>query len=182
MSKFWHKKMCTYFKRIDFDGDGKITRADFEGMAKRFAETGKLNEARSKDLFDTLTAVWDNYVSVIDAPEGLNQGKFIAAMKHLVKDDKKRASLEGPLPLFFHAVDSNDDGFIDVGEYEEFFKIFGLDPALAAASFRAIDANDDGLLSKEEFKDAGRDFFLKDDEKDDEKCPTSLFWGPLPSD
>ena len=49
--------MKTYFNRIDFDKDGAITRADFEGMAKRFNETGKLTSARQADMLTTLTDV-----------------------------------------------------------------------------------------------------------------------------
>ena len=49
--------MKTYFTRIDFDKDGSITRADFEGMAKRFIEAGKLADAAAKQLTDNLGAV-----------------------------------------------------------------------------------------------------------------------------
>ena len=57
MTEFWKRKMSTYFHRIDFDKDGAITRADFEGMAKRFMETGKLSPDRQADMLNTLTAV-----------------------------------------------------------------------------------------------------------------------------
>ena len=57
MSDFWQRKMKTYFNRIDFDKDGSITRNDFEGMAKRFVETGKLSGDRQDDMMKTLTAV-----------------------------------------------------------------------------------------------------------------------------
>ena len=52
--------MKTYFNRFDFDKDGSITRDDFEGMAKRFAETGKLSRDRQDDMMQTLTAVSNN--------------------------------------------------------------------------------------------------------------------------
>lgn len=54
---FWEKKMRVYFKRIDFDHDGVITRKDFEGMADRFIKTGKFDDAKAKDLTGTLLAV-----------------------------------------------------------------------------------------------------------------------------
>jgi Ca2+-binding EF-hand superfamily protein len=63
MSDFWLQKMRTYFQRIDFDHDGKITRSDFEGMANKFAASGKLSEAHSKDLMTTLTAVRGAHLS-----------------------------------------------------------------------------------------------------------------------
>ena len=42
--------MNTYFKRVDFDGDGVITVKDFEGMAERFIKEGKLEGAVAEDL------------------------------------------------------------------------------------------------------------------------------------
>ena len=57
MSDFWLRKMGTYFQRIDFDKDGSITRKDFEGMAERFINSGKLKSEHSDDLRQTLTAV-----------------------------------------------------------------------------------------------------------------------------
>lgn len=167
--------MKTYFQRIDFDQDGQITRKDFEGMASRFAETGKLDQQKATDLNSTLTAVWDKYLSVVGGGDSIGLDAFINSMKTLVKDASLKGTLEGPLPLFFHAVDSNNDGKIDKGEYGEFFRILGVDEKLAPESFDAIDTDKDGLLSLDEFKTAGSDFFITDDESH----PTKLFWGPL---
>ena len=57
MSEFWTRKMRTYFKRIDFDHDGVITKKDFEGMADRFIKTGKFDDKKAADLRGTLLAV-----------------------------------------------------------------------------------------------------------------------------
>ena len=57
MSDFWLRKMKTYFVRIDFDKDGSITRKDFEGMASRFAASGKMPADQTATLSKTLTAV-----------------------------------------------------------------------------------------------------------------------------
>jgi len=50
MSDFWVRKMKTYFQRVDFDKDGAITQKDFEGMAERFVQREKLDDARGKEL------------------------------------------------------------------------------------------------------------------------------------
>ena len=57
MSDFWLRKMRTYFTRIDFDKDGAITRNDFEAMAQRFINSGKLKSEHEGDLMATLCAV-----------------------------------------------------------------------------------------------------------------------------
>jgi len=176
MSEFWLRKMRTYFTRIDFDGDGKITRADFKGMVDRFTESGRLSEARIKALETSLTAVWDKYLSVVGGGKAMDETTFIDAMKRLKANDPQlKVTLEEPLPYFFEAVDEDQDGNISGKEYEIFFEILGLKPDLAKESFKAIDTNNDGLLSLDEFKTAGSQFFLSEDEN----SPSKNFWGPL---
>lgn len=165
--------MRTYFERIDFDKDGAITRADFEGMAARFATT--LGEGKADTLKANLCAVWDKFLSTIAGGAGIDKDKFIAAMKGFKDDPASKGTLEGPLPLFFLAVDADGDGMISEGEFAGFFKLLGLDPSMAPGSFQAIDTNNDGLLSQEEFVTAGSEFFLSEDPA----LPTKLFWGPL---
>lgn len=175
MSDFWTKKMKTYFARIDFDKDGSITQKDFEGMAKRFIESEKLDEKKGADLKDKLLQVWEKYLKGVAGDKSLTQPLFIEAMKKQVNNPELRGTLAGPLPLFFHAVDANNDGMIQSEEFALFFQILGLDPKMAPDSFKAIDTNSDGQLSLEEFVAAGTEFFLGEDES----SPSKLFWGPL---
>jgi len=107
--------------------------------------------------------------------KSLTQPLFIEAMKKQFTDPEMKKTLAGPLPIFFHAVDANNDGMIQGDEFALFFQILGLDPTMAPASFKAIDTNDDGQLSLEEFIHAGTLFFTSEDEK----CPSKVFWGPL---
>lgn len=176
MSDFWLRKMRTYFSRIDFDKDGAITRKDFEGMADRFIKSGKLKCEHESDLMQTLCAVWDKFLEPFGGGESLNQDRFIESMSKLVHDPKLKDTLQGPLPLFFHAVDANDDHLISGDEFTQFFDILGLDPKLAVDTFAAIDTNGDGDISLDEFVCAGVEFFT---EEQDESKPSKLFWGPM---
>jgi len=168
--------MNTYFARIDFDGDGAITKADFEGMGTRFVEKEKADPKTGDIIKGKICAVWDDFLSKVDGAEnGIKKDAFVAAMKAQVNDESKRETLKGPLPLFFAAVDANNDGFIDKDEFGIFFDIIGLNRDMAPASFEAIDTNGDGLLSADEFVEAGTDFFTSEDAA----SPNRLFWGPL---
>lgn len=175
MSDFWMKKMRTYFQRIDFDKDGAVTRSDFEAMAQRFKESGKLSEGHAQHLMDALCKLWDENYNEMAGGQKLDETAFIAAMNKLAHEPSLKENLQRPLPLFFSAVDDNEDGFISQDEYKLFFSILGLDPNMAPSSFQAIDTNNDGLLSKEEFLEAGTDFFTSEDAA----SPNKLFWGPL---
>lgn len=72
-------------------------------------------------------------------------------------------------------MDQDRDQEISLKEFKIFFACLGLTDEDAAVSFAVIDKNGDGKLSMEEFVKLGRDFFLKEDET----CPSRMFWGPL---
>jgi len=165
--------MRTYFDRIDFDKDGAITRADFEGMSKRFATS--LPAEKAKDLDTTLCSVWDSHLKQVGNGRAIAEEDFVNGMKRIAFDPNMKKAILGPLPLFFHAVDTNGDQLIDENEFTAFFKLIGLDEKMAPSSFQAIDDNGDGEISLEEFIECGEGFFLSEDTN----SPSKLFWGPL---
>lgn len=173
MTDLWNQKMRTYFKRVDFDGDGVITQKDFEGMANRFIEEGKLADDKAKELKEKITELWNLYKSAADNSESITQDAFISAMSKLAHDHIK-SKTQAPFALMFQIVDANHDNNIQGSEFEDFFRILGLDPKLADASFKAIDTNNDGLLSLDEFTQAGDEFFCSQDD-----TLTKVFFGPL---
>lgn len=166
--------MKTYFNRIDFDKDGAITRKDFESMASRFAKESSMAPDHAKILMDSLTGVWDQFLKDVAGGEGINEAAFITSMKGKVKESNAAQVVKGPLPLFFRAVDTNEDNMISRDEYGIFFKMLGLDDKMAPASFDSVDTNNDGLLSMDEFVEAGIDFFINDADS-----VNKVFWGPL---
>ena len=178
MASFADKKYRTYFKRMDYDKDGVITRKDFEAMAERFIAAGKFDDARAAELRTTLAACWDKYLKDMANQDQITEADFIGNLKKVAADSSHHAALAGPLPLFFQCIDSNADGMIDLGEYVNFFVILGVEnpEPLATASFKAIDQNNDGLLSIDEFTEAGLEFFTN---ITDEGKASKMFFGPL---
>lgn len=94
-------------------------------------------------------------------------------MGKLAHDHVKKVTA-APYTIFFQIIDSNNDNYIQVNEFEKFFDTMGLDSKMADAAFKAIDTNNDGLLSLEEFTDAGIDFFTSQHE-----TANQGFFGPL---
>ena len=119
--------------------------------------------------------IWDRYLHRLAAEGAIQQDAFVKAMQQIASDPIQLSIIEGPLPLFFHCVDSNNDLLIQEDEFVRFFQIIGIDESLAPATFKAIDANNDGDISLEEFIQAGTSFFLSEDES----SPSKYFWGPL---
>lgn len=68
--------------------------------------------------------VWDKYLSTVGGGERMDQESFIQSMSKLVHDPTLKPTLEGPLPLFFHAVDSNNDQLISQEEFSQFFQVW----------------------------------------------------------
>lgn len=67
--------------------------------------------------------MWDSYLGAVSGGEGISQDQFIESMAKLVRDPAQKSVLEGPLPLFFRAVDANDDGMISKEEFQRFFDV-----------------------------------------------------------
>jgi hypothetical protein len=57
MSDFWVSKIRTVFHRIDFNKDGTLSQADFEGMADRFSSRQKLDALRGAEMKASLIKV-----------------------------------------------------------------------------------------------------------------------------
>ncbi len=176
-SEFWIRKMRTHFDRVDVNGDGVVTAADFEQMADRFIDAGGLDNQGAESLRSHLNTIWSNYWNAADANHDgqVTPDEFVAAMTHVVGTPELSAQVGGPLPFFFKAIDVNGDGQISATEYANFFRCIGIDASLAAASFAAIDTDGDGVLSSAEFVAAGEEFFLSEDEG----AATQNYWGPL---
>ena len=62
-------------------------------------------------------------MSGVGGGDSISQEKFIESMQKLVHDPSLKGTLEGPLPLFFHAVDANNDGMISKEEFQRFFDV-----------------------------------------------------------
>lgn len=174
MSDFWVKKMRTYFRRIDFDHDGSLCRDDFVAMGNRFAESGLLQDDKASRLKTSLTDIWDMNLKVAGHQQAISEDAFVEVMRNVAFKTENDAILRGPLPLFFVAVDGNQDGNIELDEYEKFFDTLGMDKNLAKQAFNAIDDNNDGVLNEEEFVTAGVQFFTS---KEDDN--SKFFWGNL---
>ena len=100
---------------------------------------------------------------------------FTKGMGKLVASDEAiNKSLRVFMDAIFDIIDTNHDGYIQLGEYEHHFKMTGLDPGMAKMAFDSIDTNKDGVLSREEFISANVEFH-----RSKEDTPAKNFFGPL---
>ena len=172
------QKMRTRFIRLDLNHDGFISRDDYELMATKLQEYGKLNKENAEMKRKALMNVADRF--------GLKPGvKFpveeAAKRAHQeltsMAPEKKWVMLKESHDAIFDVLDLNGDGHISLDEFKVYFHIVGPDISEAEMThaFNTIDTNKNGEISREEFIAAAFDFILGLEETEISK----VFFGHL---
>ena len=161
----------------DWDGDGVVTRHDFESIADAFARLRGADPGTAvhQRLLDGFRSIWTTYwAPAATATAGqVTADELVAAITGAVEAGVRQDDVL--LPLLYEMIDADASGQLSPAEHEAFFAAFKIDAADSAATFRALDADGDGSVSKHEFLDAGARFFFYDEAD----APGNLFWGPL---
>ncbi|CAB3988635.1 sarcoplasmic calcium-binding [Paramuricea clavata] len=154
-------KMRTRFTRLDLNHDGFISRDDYELMAKKLKEYGKLNAEDAESTRNAFMTVADRLdlkpgvkISVEEAAQKANRELSVMAQ------EKSKASLKKTHDPIFDALDLDKNGHISLDEFKVYFQIVAPDISEDEMkhSFNVIDSNKNGKISREEFIAAAFDF------------------------
>ena len=158
---FHLKKMLTRYKRLDLNHDGFISREDYELMATKLQEYGRLDEKGAELACNAFTNAADALglnagvkISVEEAARNANQ-KLLT-----MEVSKRQTMLTTTHNPIFDAVDLNKDGHISLDEFKIYFQIIAPDISDAEIihSFNTIDEDKNGEISRDEFIAAAFDF------------------------
>jgi len=175
LGKFWERKARGYIQRIDVDGDGKVTKADYEMLVDRYLKLGHADELKAKQITRRLVKIWYDFFDESATDGAVNSDEWIAAVRRFPIFGLFRVIVEF-MNLFFDLIDINGDGVIQKEEYAFFLNAFRVeDKAAIENSFNALDKDGDGQIDHDEFVNAGLEFWMSDDENLDSK----LLFGPL---
>ena len=158
--------------------DGFISREDYELMATKVQECGKLNVEDAESTRNAFMTVADAF----DLKPGVKIPVEEAAKKanrefSVIAQEKQLAFLKETHNPIFDAVDLNKDGHISLDEFKVYFQIIAPDISEdeVTHSFNVIDSNKNGEISREEFITAAFDFLHGFEETEVSK----VFFGPL---
>jgi len=177
MSEFgehWERKLRTFFQRFDIDGDGLLTRNDFERLADRVIKTGHFTGYRADELRNLYLEIWDKYFKPEDGGNAGTFEEFLANVKSHGKSELGLSYLEQN-SIMFDAVDTSNDGVIELQEFINYFNALGIGEEIAKEAFKGLDTNHDGVLSREEFISSGINFFMLEEPS----FPADAFYGSL---
>ncbi|CAH1798917.1 unnamed protein product [Owenia fusiformis] len=186
MSTLWRQKMKTFFKYHDFDKDGFLQRADFEGIVSRLVKFYLRNprgrnhekayvdvEMRRKLRQIFVEFLWGDLVAGggnVGATRKVTLEELIENLSALIEDkeglDLFKSSSREAAYHFFEVVDTNCDNLISPDEFRNFTDVFARvfgrtnDEKHAQRAFTNIDTNKDGFISKTEFVAAYEDFWV----------------------
>jgi len=169
----WERKMKTCFSRFDADGDGFLTRKDFEIIGDKIVKCGKFTGTRADEIRNNILELWTRYFDPGDGNNPTACEEFVARLKSYSKRDLELASRQQH-GLWFDAVDTNKDGLIQLQEFINYFDAMGIKEKFAKEAFEGLDTNKDGVLSREEFITAGKHYSLEE-----ESSYADVFFGSL---
>jgi Ca2+-binding EF-hand superfamily protein len=171
---FWEKKLLSFFRRVNFAKDGKLSKNDFETLADRYVKLGRLDGVAAKQVRRKIVKIWADFFATA-APNGvIDEQTFLKTMKK--NEDILLRTFWQFCGLWFDAIDLNGDGVIQAAEFLLYLRAFGVDDEHAAEqAFKMMDTQRNGQLSYDEFVQAGCEYFISSDES----LPSKHMFGPL---
>lgn len=177
-SEFQRRKVSGVFRAMDVDGDGRLTEADFQALARRWtAVAGSVDPER---LNSVMTGWWPVLRAASGdggpggpggpgcpgGPPGLNGGGAVTLDEVLLVVDElgdRADAVSATADAMFEAIDLNGDGYISRSEYGVLVETWSGVPAATDEIFPRLDLDGDGHLTRDEFRAHWTEFWAGDD-------------------
>ncbi|GIH48681.1 calcium-binding protein [Microbispora rosea subsp. rosea] len=158
-SEFQRKKVGGVFRAMDVDGDGRLTEADFQALARRWtAVAGSVDPAR---LASVMTGWWP----VLRSASGPDGDDAVTLDEVLLVVDglgDRADAVSATADAMFEAVDLNGDGRISRSEFGVLVETWSGTPTATDEIFPRLDLDGDGHLTRDEFRTHWTEFWAGD--------------------
>lgn len=161
------KKFNYVFTWFDQNGDGWLTRDDFEKMAELFTAMAAEHDLENKEAMKkAFMHWWDLMLQAREGTPGEKIGKeeFVRIMNSsVIAPENFENAVGGIADGLIRALDRDGNGSLSKEEYVRMYDALGVPPATSTEAFKRLDRDGSGELSYAEFRQAIVEFYLSAD-------------------
>ncbi|GAA2165332.1 hypothetical protein GCM10010403_41950 [Glycomyces rutgersensis] len=161
----YRAKMRTRFATFDIDGDGEVTAADFEAMARRVIEEFEVREG-SPEASAILEGAHRFFVGLAEATDtdgsgSISEREFLeGAEQRLLDNPEGFDAIARPWVQSVIAIaDVDRDGHVSVEEWARALQAMGPNERVAEKDLQSVDRDRDGRVTLEEATAAVAEYY-----------------------
>ena len=179
LGKIQKRKLTMLFHRHDRNNDGFLTKADYEGFAKKICKLWKYapGSPQYEATYAQNVAVWDYVQAVADKNKDgkVSLDEFLTSYDVTLSDPKLFDSMVVQYcTTMLKMGDVDGDGKLSGAEFVGFLQCYGLPKKEAQEAFRRLDVGGTGYLDIDETMKLAKEFY-----GDDPKAPGNWLFGPF---
>ncbi|MGW6981377.1 EF-hand domain-containing protein [Streptomyces sp. NPDC054932] len=174
------RKINRHFDLIDTDGNGRITKEDFDLIVTRMADQFGHAPGSPKfvELAEVYGSLWNGLRENLDTDGdgAVSREEYAHGLTSGVLTGEGYEQLMQPVAkVIFGLCDTNGDGRLDREEIAKAHLALGVQGEDHEAAMARLDRNGDGFVDEKELAQALQDFFLSKDDN----APGNLLFGRI---